>query len=341
MANTDAPKKRQNYALHSLTGIILIILTGIKFNMGLISQEQILALGRFAMPLFFIISGYYLFSADGHSERELPRKTLHILFLIVFIKLFYLVLDIMYLCAGIIDLDYLITSFVFYESNTQHIWFVYALFLLYAWWWLMRRYHVNVKKVSWTMSAIVLIAIILFGVVLRGFGIEYVGGLTSLLISDLIYPFIGIPFFTIGYYLHMYKDGFDARFSTPVLLIISLLGLFVPVATSFFIPSSTLYVGSIFAAVGLFMLTFRVPEDVLRCRFTEFLGRNLKPFLYAFFPAVVFFMKHVLLTSMERTMAYYVLGAVLCIIGNLLLSYCTYRLLVHVESRRKVEGTKA
>ena len=112
---------------------------------------------------------------------------------------------IMYLCAGIIDLDYLITSFVFYEGNTQHVWFVYALFLLYAWWWLMRRYHVNVKKVSWTMSAIVLMAIILFGVVLRGFGIEYVGGMTSLLISDLIYPFIGIPFFTIGYYLHMYK----------------------------------------------------------------------------------------------------------------------------------------
>lgn len=333
MEEKDAPRKGQNYALHSLTAIILIILTGIKFNMGLVSQDQILALGRFAMPLFFIISGYYLYSDDGHSEKALPRKAKHILFLIIFIKLFYLLLDTIYLAAGIVDLDYLITSFIICEDNTRHVWFVYALFLLYAWWWLMRHYRLDIRKISFTLSAIVLITIIMFGIVIRAFGIEDIGGTTALKISDIIYPFIGIPFFTIGYYLHMYKEEFDRRFSTPALIVISLLGLFVPVLTSFFIPSSTLYVGSIIAAIGLFMLTFRVPENRLRCRALEFAGRNLKPFLYAFFPAVVFFLQEVVLVHIEDDVAYHALGAILSIIGNILISYLFYRVLKHFGSR--------
>ncbi|MBO7205178.1 MAG: acyltransferase family protein, partial [Candidatus Methanomethylophilaceae archaeon] len=315
-------------------GIILVVLTGVKFNMGSLSQEWLLAFGRFAMPLFFIISGYFLYSKDGHSERSLPRKAKHILLLIIFIKLLYLAIDIIYYFAGIVDLDYLINALVTSEETTMHVWFVYALFLLYAWWWLMRHYHLNERRISFTLSAMVLILCILFGVVLRAFGVDTFLGVSTLYINEIIYPFIGIPFFTIGYYLHMYRKEFDERFSTRTLVTITIVGMIVPIMTSFYVPESTLYVGSIFTAVSLFMLTFRVPENRLRCRFTEFLGRDLKPSLYAYFPLVVFFLHNVAMKGMEMDATYHMVGALAAIVMNIVLSYITFIAFRKVSHRK-------
>ena len=334
MVNETGTTKGQNYALHTLTGLILVILTGVKFNMGTMDQEWLLAFGRFAMPLFFIISGYFLYSKDGHSERSLPRKAKHILLLIIFIKLLYLVIDVIYYSAGIVDLDYLINAFVTSEETTMHVWFVYALFLLYAWWWLMRHYHLNERRISFTLSAMVLILCILFGVVLRAFGVDTFLGVSTLYINEIIYPFIGIPFFTIGYYLHMYRKEFDERFSTRTLVTITIVGMIVPIITSFYVPKSTLYVGSIFTAVSLFMLTFRVPENRLRCGFTEFLGRDLKPFLYAYFPLVVFFLHNVAMKGMEMDAAYHMVGALAAIVMNIVLSYLTFIAFRKVSHRK-------
>ena len=334
MVNETCTTKGQNYALHTLTGLILVILTGVKFNMGTMDQEWLLAFGRFAMPLFFIISGYFLYSKDGHSERSLPHKAKHILLLIIFIKLLYLAIDVIYYSAGIVDLDYLINAFVTSEETTMHVWFVYALFLLYAWWWLMRHYHLNERRISFTLSAMVLILCILFGVVLRAFGVDTFLGVSTLYINEIIYPFIGIPFFTIGYYLHMYRKEFDERFSTRTLVTITIVGMIVPIMTSFYVPKSTLYVGSIFTAVSLFMLTFRVPENRLRCRFTEFLGRDLKPFLYAYFPLVVFFLHNVAMKGMEMDATYHMVGALAAIVMNIVLSYITFIAFRKVSHRK-------
>ena len=336
MDSQTATVKKQNYALHSLTGIILVILTGVKFNMGMPDQEWLLAFGRFAMPLFFIISGYYLFSKDGHSEKSLPRKIKHILLLIVFIKVLYLLVDIVYYTAGVIDLEYLVTAFLVCEESTMHLWFVYALFLLYLWWHIMRYFNLDVKRISLTLSVIVLALSLTFGVLLRFAGINTVAGTSTLYIDEIIYPFIGIPFFTFGYYLHMYKEEFDSRVSTPLLVTVTLIGMITPIVASFYIPKSTLYFGSVLASIGLFMLTFRVPDNRLRCRFTEFLGKNLKPLLYAYFPMVVFFLKHVVMTGMERGAAYHILGTVASMAMNLILSYATYAILRNfVKSRKK------
>lgn len=334
MVNETGTTKGQNSALHTLTGLILVILTGVKFNMGTMDQEWLLAFGRFAMPLFFIISGYFLYSKDGHSERSLPRKAKHILLLIIFIKLLYLAIDIIYYFAGIVDLDYLINAFVTSEETTMHVWFVYALFLLYAWWWLMRHYHLNERRISFTLSAMVLILCILFGVILRAFGVDTFLGVSTLYINEIIYPFIGIPFFTIGYYLHMYRKEFDERFSTRTLVTITIIGMIVPIITSFYVPKSTLYVGSIFTAVSLFMLTFRVPADRLRCGFTEFLGRDLKPFLYAYFPMIVFFLHNVAMKNMEVDAMYHIVGTVTAMVTNIVLSYASLTLLRRIVGRK-------
>ena len=191
----------------------------------------------------------------------------------------------------------------------------------------MRYFNLDVKRISLTLSVIVLALSLTFGVLLRFAGINTVAGTSTLYIDEIIYPFIGIPFFTFGYYLHMYKEEFDSRVSTPLLVTVTLIGMITPIVASFYIPKSTLYFGSVLASIGLFMLTFRVPENRLRCRFTEFLGRSLKPLLYAYFPMIVFFLKHVMMTGMESDAVYHILGTVISMALNLILSYATYVIL--------------
>lgn len=331
----DTVEKKQNYVLHTVTGLILLILTGVKFSIGEIDIEGLLALGRFAMPFFFIISGYYLYSDDGHSEASLPRKIKHILLLTIVIKALYLVIDVIYYSAGVITMDYLLTAFLTSEDTTLHIWFVYALLLLYVWWWIMLRYEVNIWRVSSTLSIIMLVVCLMFGVVLRIWGINEIGGVSSLTINEHVYPFIGITFFTAGYYLHKHHGWFDRVFGTKLLVLLTALGMLFPLVMAKWIPHSTLYFGSVPAAIGLFMLTYRVPEGRLRCRFTEFLGRSLKPFLYAYFPATVFFVKNVVLMNMTQDLTYYALGSVLSVMINLALSYLTYRLVRHIGGSKR------
>ena len=135
---------------------------------------------------------------------------------------------------------------------------------------------------------------LLTGVVLRILCIDEVFGLPTMYINSCLYNTIGVPFFTIGYYLHMYKEDFDKKVGTRSLALMTVMGFVSPCIATLYIPGSIIYFGSILAAVGLFMLTFRVPENRLRCRFTEFAGKVLKPYLYMAFPAVVFFLHNVI-----------------------------------------------
>ncbi len=341
MTEQTAPaRKEQNYVLYSVLGIILVILTGVKFDLYSDSLVWLVAFGRFGMPVFFIVSGYFLFSSDGHSERSVLRKAMHILLLTVFLKVLYLVLDLVYMAGGIVDLEYTVMAFVICEETTMHLWFVYALLLLYIWWWVMLRYDLDIRRISYTLSVIVLFLIILFGVVLRLIGVDEVMGVSSLYINEQLYPFIGIPFFTIGYYLHKNRDWFDRTFSTRALILITVVGMVTPIMASEWVPRSTLYVGSIAAAVGLFMLTFRVPQGRLRCGFTEYLGRDLKPFLYGFFPAVIFFLQHVAMVGFADNPWYVPVGSILAIVMNVLLSHLVYVLIKRIP-HRDGSGAKA
>lgn len=338
MAEMTVIKKTPNHVLYSVEGLILLVITFAKFGIDVLPLDWLFDMGRFAMPFFFIVSGYYLFSADGHSEDDLPRKIKHIIWLIVIIKAFFLVLDIIYFSFGIIDLKYLITSFVFYENTTLHIWFVYALLVLYIWWWLMRKYGLNEKMISIAISAVLMTLYLMTGIVLRILGVDEIFGLPTMYINNGLYNTIGVPFFTIGYYLHMYREEFDRMFSTEVLALLTVLGFVSPCIATNFIPGSIVYVGSVLASVGLFMLTFRVPEGMLRCRFTEFAGKELKPYLYMAFPAVVFFLHYVVFMNVDDySVGIAIVGGIASIILNLALAMAIHyggKAIVRSRSRR-------
>ena len=336
MAVEHTGEKKQNYALHLLCGIIVIILTAVKFDMRADIFDNLLAFGRFAIPLFFIISGYFLFSEDGHTRASLPRKMKHILLMTIAVKVLFLVIDLVYYAFGYLDMQYVLTAFFLAEETTMHVWFVYALLIMYFFTHMVFHYGWNMERIAAIGSVIVLTLILIFGVILRVLGINYIGDVYVRDISDIIYPFTAFPFFYAGYYLHMYRSWFDSKFSTASLVILTLIGFATPAIAAFWIPGSPLYFGSIVSAVTLFMLTFRVPDTMLRCRLLEFIGWKLKMFMYMFFPAVIFFLKNVAMASVDPDSSWYTaVGATTAVILNLFFSYLAYLILKKVTSPKK------
>ncbi len=327
--------KKENHFLRLLCGVILLFITYTHYYVPYDYNDIIFGLGRFAIPIFFLISGYFAFSKDEHAEKSLGRKTLHILYLLIFLKLLYLALDVVYYSFGVIDMDYLIHSFVLWTGTTSHAWFLYSLVLVYIFWWLLYRYKVKFEKTI-PLIFIVLAVDLLFTEFLPMFGVDYIGDYTTVFIGESLYMFIAIPFFIAGYFLHKHKERFDAMFSTKLLLAILVIGLVLSYFETVAVPTANLYFGSILVAITLFFVSFRIPEDRLRSRPLEYMGKYLTPWLYVFYPGVVFFCQNILLKSFSSTeWIYYGLGPFIAVAMNIALAYLFNMMIRKMKKRAK------
>ena len=54
--------------------------------------------------------------------------------------------------------------------------------------------------------------------VLLFFGVTSIFGLSTVGLGEITYPFIGMLFFSLGYYIHRYKDEIDSKFSNESLI---------------------------------------------------------------------------------------------------------------------------
>lgn len=328
-------RKKEVHFLRVLCAIILLFITYTHYYVPYEYNDIIFGVGRFAIPVFFMISGYFSYSKDGHSEKSLGRKTLHILYLLIFLKVLYLVLDVIYYSAGVIDLDYLINSFFLWTDSTSHAWFLYSLVLVYVFWWLLYRYKVDFQK-TYPLVFIILFLDILFAEILPMMGVGYIGDVTTVKIGETIYPFIGLPFFIIGYYLHRNKEKVDAKLSAKTLGVLIIIGVLLSLPETLAVPTSNLYIGSIILGISAFLICFWVPEDRLRSKFFEFMGRSLMPWLYVFYPGVIFFLKNVALKPWaDIEWFYYGLGPFIAVAMNIVLAYLMYLLLKKVKGNKK------
>lgn len=309
-AGTDI-RRQENHFLRTACAIFLLFFVYTHYVpeyyiCGINVNDMIFGMGRFAIPVFFLISGYFTYSKDGHSEARLWPKLLHIVYLIIFIKVAYLIIDIIYSIVGNtkIDWEYTLIEFVSVRDTTLHLWFVLALFLSYAIWLIFYKLKIDFK---WTMAIGIplLIVDMLFCEILPMIYLNTGIGWDTQHYGELTYPFISIAFFGFGYYMHKYKDRIDAKVSNNMILWMLVLGTIMAyfevmwVVTSG-INRSNLFFNSFILAFAIFYGSFRLREDQLRCRPLEFMGKDLLPWYYAMFSAAIFFTQNVLLVSFDR-----------------------------------------
>lgn len=168
------------------------------------------ALAKFAVPIFFMISGYY---AVRNGQYKCKKKILHILKLVVLAELLYFFYEALksFFMEGIgnfieetFNLNTLIQGVLLNRPLTSsHLWFLYALIYCYFTLWLIVRF-------KWQKAVPAIIVIGQIGFVLLGEGLTLFGmsyafpfdlfGYEFELIFYNCYLFRALPFFLFGYW---------------------------------------------------------------------------------------------------------------------------------------------
>lgn len=353
-------EKKENHFLRVFTGIAMVFIAFAHYYSrmevdGVFINDVVYNVGRFVIPIFVMISGYFCFSKDGHSERNLKKKALHILLLIVFYKIFYLVFFGILALFNVtsmgetITFSYVIDTFLTVSPAypfqgygdtvwlmvTQPIWFIYSLFLIYGLWFVMYHFKIDFKW-SWVLALPILVICLLFGEFLPMFHVSTLGSIDVQDFAGILYPFVTIPFFVIGYFLHKNKEFIDAKFSNRAVLLLLVGGLALMVGEAMLAPNTKImYVGSLIVALSFFEGTFRLREDQLRSRFFEYIGRNMSAWMYVFFPATNFMTRFWMQRFSDSYVICEIVGPLLSLALDILMGFLMYQILKKVTSSKK------
>ena len=361
---TQETVRKDNHALRIVTAVMMFFIalthyySQFEFCDLTVLGRHLMDSGRFVIPVFAMISGYFCFSKDGHSEANIGKKMMHILFLIVIYKLFYLILSTIFCIAGVVSFDYVITEFLVLSPSfgfdgyggtvwimtTQPIWFIYSLFLIYGLFFLLHHFKIDFKW-TWIIAIPLLVVGVLMVDILPIVGITEIGGVeVDTDIGGTIYPFLLLPFFVIGYYLHKYKDWTDANFPNWMIWGAIVFG-FLQFALEFYLRpghyQSSVYISMFVFAIAVFIGSFRVPEDRARCPVLEYIGKYLTIWMYVFFAGANFIVRYFLQPYADNVLICEVLGPFIALALDIAMAYGFHQLLKHVAAKKKAAKAAA
>lgn len=162
-------------------------------------------LGRFAVPVFFMISGSLLLDPGRKCglKKLFSHNILHIVTALFSWSLLYALVDFAseLLTAGSVTGDMVKTFFKAFLLGPTHLWFLYALTGLYLIAPLLRRIAED-KKLMEYFLVLWFLFFLVFNTVGLIEGMSMVGNLLNKLQIKLVYGYSG--YFLLGYYLRMY-----------------------------------------------------------------------------------------------------------------------------------------
>ena len=218
-----------------------------------IAGNIINALARFAVPLFFFISGFFSFKI---SLKKIKERIKQILIITVFSSILYFLFKIALLLSsgyistvvsyfkGFLSSETLIDLFVFnYPVSSGHIWYLLALIYVYIIFYFITKFHLN-EKLIFGVAFILLSLHILLGELLGIFGI-------ALPVHFLRnFALMGFPFFAIGLLTRKHKTKMQ-NVPTPILIIAIIIGCIESVFSHLLYGERELHIGSLFILFAL------------------------------------------------------------------------------------------
>ena len=206
-------------------------------------------LSNFAVPFFFMCSGYFCYGS--YNKSRIIRKTLHIVGVAALGILLYGIYGIVTSGFSALIAQFTVKNILKWALfnvpfiGFYHMWFLYALIYAYLVWLLIGKYN-------WVNKALpVAISLICFRVLIYE--------IVPLFTDKEILPIslgrsawlVGIPFFLVGHSIGARHDAVE-RIKIWTLIIVSLLGAVISLTSGF-------SVGVWFTAVCLFILAVKKP----------------------------------------------------------------------------------
>lgn len=261
---------------------------------------------RVAVPIFFMISGYY-YSFDS---KRINRQIRKITYVIVFSHLLYFIFDILMDYIAHVNLymfnknestiDVISQVIIFNVSPAYtHLWYVLAYLYILI---LFRR--IDLRHISSKLLAVVSV-FLLFGNLIFGKYSYLILGKSMEPYVSRNFLFTGIPFYLLGYLISK-KSGnvsiinkYGARFFIPILLILSFLSVVEKSILSLIGESSTgdIYITSIMLVVTLFLYALYINDSTKKNRgknvFAK-IGNKYTLLIYIMHPIIIQLLKVVL-----------------------------------------------
>ena len=275
----SAGKSQENHCFNALKGIACM---GVVFGHALFPGEfgaVIFVLASEAVPIFFLISGFYAYDSDriivAQKTVRKFRKTVKLTvgacllyFVWKFVKLWllgYSVLD----GIGDFNLKNLVKMLLqndlsFIEAG--HFWFLLALIYAYATLIILAKWNM----IHWIYPVIILTFI----------GRVYMCGNANWHYSQN-YWFDGLPYFFTGYYLKANENWKD-NISNGFLLVIGMMGILFKTSGLFYDLGVNIYeVGAILFALSLFIFALK-HEYIGENSVWERLGKQYSLWIYIY-----------------------------------------------------------
>ena len=277
--------KKYNYCLDFIKGIacIFVVLIHCKFpgRVGLSVQ----AVARFAVPFFFMVSGYYCFRNGSGSvgggqvvDTLLVRKKILRIAKItfwgyLFYCLFFVVENWLIQANHTFDFSiiHILKVALFNEPSNvpPHFWFLFALINVYILYFFIVVF--KIKKIGYIVSLLLFVVLI---------GLQQGASLMGYSIRPYYFRnflFEGFPFFMLGYFLHDIEGKW--KVSNRLLLTIIILSSFLSIAECYvFKKFIKVFLSTYPLVISLFVYAINNPNKHKGA--IQLLGKNLSLPIY-------------------------------------------------------------
>lgn len=218
------------------------------------------SLARFAVPLFFMVSGYYSYKNDIY---KIKKKVLHLLKIFLFGILIYIFTDILtdgfesFISEHFNLYSSLkrIISFIFFNvvSVADHLWFLPALVYCYVIYAFVIKKEISHKYI-YNASALLIGIHILLGEGLSVVNID----VPTYFVRNFV--FMGFPFFMFGACVRENEKQLLKFFSVGKIVLFTVAGALESVFSVFAFGHNELYIGTLLVVFSLFALVLKTKE---------------------------------------------------------------------------------
>lgn len=293
-------------------------------------------IARFAVPLFFFISGYHSYQIQ---PKKITKRIKNILNLLIFTTICYTVFNIIVLLLngninGIITyfsqyLNHktLIKLLIFNVSvSSIHSWYLLAILYVYIIFYFLTSFHFN-ETATFIISFLLLFLNIFLGEGLSVFGIT---------VSPIImrnFAIIGIPFFVAGMFTKKYNNKV---YNIPnyVIIIAIIIGILESTFSRYFFGKKELYIGTLLILFGT--VTIFVKYSTIK--YPPFLNAlsGCSTYVYIFHIIVSFVLKEIYKLfnfNFDHSVILQNSHPIIVCIVSTLLAYCVIKILNMFHSK--------
>ena len=256
-------EKNRNMSLDVLKLIASYVVVFIHFKFSGLTGDIVDALARFAVPVFFMVSGYFAYSNSTEKIISKMKNIIKIYFwgAVIYIC-FYGILtlyDIGIKGAMWYGISYfnpvIVVKFIVFNvpRSSEHLWFLVALIYVYGLHYFIAKWKIKESIYLWI--GVVLLAIhLLLGVGLSSIGIV----IPICVIRNFL--FMGYPFYCIGMLIRKNEDLVHKKITYKRAMILILIGVIETVISYFISGKNELFVGSVLVAVSLLVISLKAKD---------------------------------------------------------------------------------